>query len=167
MSGAIGLRIAHAETFRRMAPSHSKGKFVRTILSPTARRSRREDAFAVVADAVVACFAGTARTRSPSRRKLPARSTTDSPSDSPSRISMSSSSPRPVWTSRVCTIPSGDDQDADVPAAAVEDRRLRHGHAAHPVDLDAAPGERADARRGSGCSLMRTLPSRVALSTSG
>src|SRR6186997_1170623 len=28
MIGAIGLRIAQAETFRRMAPSYSKGKFV-------------------------------------------------------------------------------------------------------------------------------------------
>ncbi len=73
-----GLRIAQAETLRR-------------IVRP--QRAATE-------------AASTARTRSPSRRKLPARATTRSPAATPSRISVNPSAERPGTTIRASTRPS-------------------------------------------------------------
>ena len=93
--------------------------------------------------------ASTGRTASPSRRKVPARATTRSPSASPSRTSTSAPAASPVLILRVSTRLRAHDLHGGA-VAAVENRRGRHGEAAAVGGVDDAAGE-ARRRAGPGC----------------
>ena len=105
-------------------------------------------------------------TTSPARRKAEARATTVSPGFSPSRISTTSPSARPLTigrrTIRSPSPTTSTDQSPSCPA------RAEAGTAtpSRLLDLDDGGREGADPRRRRRASAMRTWPSRLALSIS-
>ncbi len=105
------------------------------------------------------------RTASPSRRKVPERATTRSPSPSPSRTSTSAPAARPVFILRGLD-PVGTDHLHGCTVRPVEDGGGRHGKTGAAGRGDGAAGKGADAQAGLSPRKMRTRPSRVALSTS-